>query len=228
MDIAAFTDWFSAAIRLLCPERPAVVAHSLLGSFAVRFAASHGHLLRQLFVYAAPAVGPYRIPLGLLITAIRFDLRPTASNNERFEHWAFVDRERARRRDTDWFDAWRAYSLARATTPPVKRTMRQLIRAGTRQAPDQRLRNIAIPTALLWGRHDRFVPFRLAEAANARFGWPLHVIENAGHVPHIEQPDAFLTSLERALARSTPKGTTDADSQSERDVATVGRARGRI
>ena len=48
---------------------------------------------------------------------------------------------------------------------------------------------------LLWGRHDRFVPLSLAEAAAGRLGWPLHVIEDAGHVPHIEQSDAFLEAL---------------------------------
>ena len=49
--------------------------------------------------------------------------------------------------------------------------------------------------SLVWGRHDRFVPLGLAEAASARLGWPLHVIDDAGHVPHIEQPDAFLEVL---------------------------------
>ena len=31
--------------------------------------------------------------------------------------------------------------------------------------------------------------------ASTRFGWPLHVIDDAGHVPHIEQPEAFLGAL---------------------------------
>ena len=41
---------------------------------------------------------------------------------------------------------------------------------------------------------------RIAELASAKFGWPLHVVEDAGHVPHIEQPDTFLQALRAALA----------------------------
>ena len=70
--------------------------------------------------------------------------------------------------------------------------MRQLIRSGTKQVPDAELRRIRSPTGLVWGRHDRFVPLAVAEEASARLGWPLHVIDDAGHVPHIEQPEAFL------------------------------------
>jgi pimeloyl-ACP methyl ester carboxylesterase len=68
------------------------------------------------------------------------------------------------------------------------------------QIPDAELRRIEVPTALRWGRHDRMSPLRLAQRANARLGWPLHVIDDAGHVPHIEQPNAFLAALHGAHA----------------------------
>jgi hypothetical protein len=45
------------------------------------------------------------------------------------------------------------------------------------------------------GQARRFVPLRLAEAASANLGWPLHVIDDVGQVPHIERPDAFLQAL---------------------------------
>jgi pimeloyl-ACP methyl ester carboxylesterase len=93
-------------------------------------------------------------------------------------------------------------ALSCAIVPHVKRTMRQLIKIGTKQVPDTELRRIEVPTALLWGRYDRFVPLRLAEGASARLGWPLHVIDDAGHVPHLEQPHAFLSALHSALASS--------------------------
>jgi pimeloyl-ACP methyl ester carboxylesterase len=66
--------------------------------------------------------------------------------------------------------------------------MRQLIGAGRRRVPDDDLRRIAVPTALLWGRHDRFVALDLGQAASTRLGWPLEVIDDTGHVPHIERP----------------------------------------
>jgi 2-hydroxymuconate-semialdehyde hydrolase len=64
--------------------------------------------------------------------------------------------------------------------------------------PDAELRRIDVRTTLLWGRHDRFVPAALAESASTRLGWPLRVIDDAGHVPHIEQPQAFLDALAAA------------------------------
>jgi pimeloyl-ACP methyl ester carboxylesterase len=46
------------------------------------------------------------------------------------------------------------------------------------------------------------VPLRIAELASSKFGWPLHVVEDAGHVPHIEQPEGFLRTLGAAVLGS--------------------------
>ena len=140
-------------------------------------------------------LGAYRLPLGLLVTAIRLDLRPSERNNARFARWAFLDPDRTRQQNPEWYDAFMAYGLSRGAVPHVKRTMRRLIKVGTKQIPDAELQRIDVPTALLWGRHDRMVPLRLAEAGSANLGWPLHVIDDVGHVPHIERPDAFLQAL---------------------------------
>ncbi len=198
LDTHAFADWMAALLRLTQLERPMLVAHSLLGSLAARFAARHGDLLGGLVIYGAPGIGPYRMPLGLRLVAIRFGLRPTERNSDRFDRWAFFDLDRARRRDPEWFAAWSAYTRSRALVPHVKRTMRQLIRSGTKRILDPELGGITIPTTLLWGRHDRFVPLGLAESAAARLGWSLQVVDAAGHVPHIERPDAFLDALRTA------------------------------
>ena len=195
LDAPAFAGWLAALVRETCREPPRLIAHSLDGSLAARFAARHGDLLRSLVVYAAPGIGPYRMPLGLRVVAMRFGLRPTERNAERFDRFAFFDFDRARRRDPDWLAAFSAYTRLRAGVPHVKRTMSQLLKAGTKRVPDAELRRIELPAAILWGRHDRFVPLGLAEAAGSRLGWPLHVVDDAGHAPHIEQPDAFLDAL---------------------------------
>ena len=193
-----FDAWFAELVRMTCEDRPILVAHSLLGSFAARFAAVHGGLLRRLVVYSAPGIGAYRMPLGLRLVAMRFAVRPTEANAERFERWAFVDRDRARGIDPSWFDAWRGYTRERAGTPHVGRTMRQLVSLGTKNIGESVLGRIEIPTELVWGRQDRFVPLALAERTASERGWPLHVIDEAGHVPHIERADQFLEALARA------------------------------
>jgi pimeloyl-ACP methyl ester carboxylesterase len=193
LDPATFAAWFSALLRMTCDRPPALVAHSLGGSLAARLATEHGELLERLVVYGAPGVGRYRMPLGLRVTAIRFALRPSERNAERFDRLAFFDLDRMRREDAAWFAAFSMDTMARARVPHVKRTMRRLIALGTKPVPD--LERISVPTTLLWGRHDRFVPLGLAERASARMAWPLRVVDAAGHAPHVEQPDAFVEAL---------------------------------
>jgi 2-hydroxymuconate-semialdehyde hydrolase len=192
LDADAFAGWLHDLLQVTGAERPTLVAHSLVGTLAARFAARDATALRRLVIYASPGVGRYRMPVGLRVTAIRFDLRPSERNAERFDRWAFFDFDDARRRDGDWLAAFSEYTRSRATVPHVKRTMRRLIASCTKQVADAELRRIAVPTELVWGRHDRFVPLALAEAASTRLGWPLRVIERSGHVPHIERPDNFL------------------------------------
>jgi hypothetical protein len=47
--------------------------------------------------------------------------------------------------------------------------------------------------------HDLATDLQIAEAASARYGGPLCVIENVGDDPALEQPEAFLKALPIAL-----------------------------
>jgi len=199
LDAAAVADWLQRLLRLTCDDRPTLIAHSLPTSFAARFAARHGDLLRQLVLIGSPALGSFRPPPALMVAAMRLNLRPSQRNLERFSRWPYHHPDRIRTEHGEWHDALDAYLLTRATIPHVKRTMRRLVKVGTQQIPDTELERIAVPTALVWGRHDRMAPLRLAHAASTRFGWPLHVIDDAGHIPHVEQPEAFLDALEEAF-----------------------------
>jgi hypothetical protein len=51
----------------------------------------------------------------------------------------------------------------------------------------------------LWGRQNLAIPLGGAEAASERYGWPPHIIEDCADDPPVEQADAFLTALDRAL-----------------------------
>ena len=199
LDFSAFSHWLAELLERTCGEEPTLIAHSLGGSLAAHFAAQKSDLLQRLVIYAAPAIGQYRMPLGLRMVAIRFALRPTERNAERFDRWAFFDYDRARERNREWFEAFSGYTRSRAVVPHVKRTMRQLIGSCTKRIPDAELRRTAVATGLVWGRQDRFVPLSLAEAASARLEWPLQVVEESGHATHVERPEAFLNALRSAL-----------------------------
>lgn len=198
LDVDTFASWFAGLLEQTNVERPTLVAHSLFGSLGARLATRQSSLLGRLVVYAAPGVGPYRMPMRLRYVAIRFAIRPSVHNAERFERFALLDRDATYRRDPEWFDAFGAYTRARASVPHVKHTMRRLVATETKPIPDADLRRIDVPTTLLWGREDRMAPLAIAQDAAARHGWPLHVIDDAAHVPHIEQPDAFVDALAAA------------------------------
>jgi pimeloyl-ACP methyl ester carboxylesterase len=65
------------------------------------------------------------------------------------------------------------------------------------------LARIAVPTTLIWGRHDIATRLEVAEAASAEHGWPLHVIEDCADDPPIERPAAFAAALRSAIGTET-------------------------
>lgn len=200
LDVATFKEWLTVVIKETGLDCPVLVAHSTIGGLAARFASLRTGLISRLVVYGAPAVGPYRMPLRLRYVGIRFGLRPTPRNAERFERFALFDLDSTRRRDPAWFDAFDAYNRARATIPHVRKTMRKIVSAETKQIPDTELDRIDVPTTLIWGRHDRMVPLAIGQAAATRHDWPLHIVEGAAHVAHMEQPEAFVATLQPILA----------------------------
>lgn len=59
--------------------------------------------------------------------------------------------------------------------------------AGGRQSLDLtgRIAGLTMPVQLIWGRNDRIIPVAHAEALAARL--PVHILEAAGHLPHMEK-----------------------------------------
>lgn len=195
LDATTFNAWFAELLDLTCGDKPTLVAHSLSGGLAAGFAVRYGALLERLVIYGSPAVGPYRPPLGLQLAAIRFGLRPSERNGERLNRWFILDLDRTRDLDRGWWDAFDSYCRSRGTVRHVERSMSHLLKTQGKQLPAADLERIDVPTSLLWGRHDRAVPLRIGEHADRTFGWPRRVIDDSGHVPHIEQPEAFLRAL---------------------------------
>src|SRR5439155_15660133 len=63
--------------------------------------------------------------------------------------------------------------------------------AGGRQLLDltDRIAMLQIPVQLIWGREDRIIPVAHAEALASRF--PVHIIEQAAHPPHMQESGVF-------------------------------------
>jgi pimeloyl-ACP methyl ester carboxylesterase len=62
------------------------------------------------------------------------------------------------------------------------------------------LHRIDVPTLLVWGANDRLTPPAYAQAYQRLIpGAEVAVIPECGHLPHVEQPQAFVAALERFL-----------------------------
>ncbi len=191
----AFDTWFARLLELTCQERPILAAHSLSGGLAAGFAVRYGGLLSRLVIYASPSLRPQPNAPGRVLRAIRLTVQPSARDRDRLPCRFLSGADATRQQDRQWYEALETYTRSRRSHPQVRRTMGQLLDSRIQRTPDADLERIAVPTSLLWGRHDRTVPLRVAEAANRRFGWPLQVIDDAGSLPHLEQPESFCRAL---------------------------------
>lgn len=62
-----------------------------------------------------------------------------------------------------------------------------------------RLTDISVPAAVVWGEADRIVDIDYGRAYARALGAPFTVVHDAGHLPHLEQPDATLAAIQDAL-----------------------------
>jgi pimeloyl-ACP methyl ester carboxylesterase len=200
--------WLEELIGRTCDSPPVLVGHLLGGAIAARFASRHGDGVDRLVLVDTFGLKRLRPSPRFAAALIRFLARPTERSYERFMGQCLADPGEFDRQLGATSVALRDYSLDRARSPRVKSAMRILMREmGVPAIPSDDLAGITVPTTLIWGRHDRANRLRVAEAASARLGWPLHVIDGAADDPPMEQPVAFAEALQAAISTDTePRG----------------------
>lgn len=87
-------------------------------------------------------------------------------------------------------------SLHYRQTPGVSDLLRRVgskLSDGTRALVDfrPRLKEIAAPTLVVWGKEDRLIPAQHAEAARAIPNVRIHLFDKCGHLPQLEHAQAF-------------------------------------
>ena len=192
--------WVGELIEQTCPTPPVLVGKGAGGAIAARFAVDHSDQLQALVLVDTYGLARYRPAPGMALTFAGVMLRPTERGLERgFRNYCFVDLDGVRGEMGERWEAIAAYALDRFRTPAVRAAMRHLMRPLASAIPPHDLARITVPTTLIWGRHDRAVRLNVARLASERYGWALHVIEDARDDPAIEQPQAFLKALRTAL-----------------------------
>jgi pimeloyl-ACP methyl ester carboxylesterase len=196
-------EWLGKLIERTCSAPPALVGQILGGAIAARFASRHGDRLSRLVLVDAFGLTPFQPAPEFGLALAEYIDRPTEDTHDRLWRRCAFDLDRMRDRMGESWDRIKAYNLDRARTPSLHATQHSLMEQfGMRAIPTAELARIAVPATLIWGRYDLATRLPVAEAASARYGWPLHVIENAGDDPPMEQPEEFLKALDAALGNS--------------------------
>ncbi len=194
-------EWLDELIERTCAAPPVLVGHVLGGAIAARFAVDRGDRLARLVLVDALGLGRFRPAPRFVLTMMRFQARPSERSYDRFMRQCSFDLEGLRAQMGERWDPFVSYNLELARAPATKAAGRLFRALGVPRIPQEDLARITVPTTLIWGRHDRALRLRIAEAASASYGWPLHVIEDCADDPPRDQPEAFLRAL-RTEARA--------------------------
>jgi len=206
-DRAAQAERLAAVLRTQT-KKAFVVGHSFGAGAATELALRHPDELQGLVLVDA-ALGPldgegqgttakalgFR-PLAEAVTAAAVTnpaaleplLRSMIARKEQASAWVPVLREPMQREGTTTaYAAWLPNLFSQNDGGLSRRS--------------ENLRKIAVPVSLVWGEADTVTPIaqgrHIAELTRAR---SLKLLPGVGHIPHIEDPDAFLAALDGALA----------------------------
>jgi pimeloyl-ACP methyl ester carboxylesterase len=196
LDADRIFSWLDALIDECCHERPVVVGHILGGSVAARYVACRPGRVERLVLVDSLGLAKFRPDPRFALGLLGFMVRPGQRSHQRFMKQCLADAVPVEEAMGDKWTALRDYSIELARDPGVKAAMKTFMRElGVPPIPQEDLESISTPTELIWGRGDRANRVRIAEAASNRFGWRLHVIDDAADDPPMEQPEAFVAAL---------------------------------
>lgn len=188
--------WLGELIEHTCQSPPTLVGCALGGAIAARFARQHGDRLDSLVLVDALGLTNFDPPPEFGLALEEFLVKPSEGTHEKLWRHCAMDLDGMRRRIGERWVPFETYNIDRASAPGVVAALELLMeKFGMPAIEPAELARISIPTTLIWGRHDLATPLRVAEAASARYGWPLRVIEECADDPPIEQPEAFVKAL---------------------------------
>lgn len=204
LDIAAHADRAVALLDALAVARVTVVGHDIGGGVAQLLAVRHAARVERLALVDAvcydawpvPAMQALKLaarghvlehlPAHPTVAALRAGLRTLFAHQERADR--FLDAFVAPFASADGMDAFAAH-------------VRALDSAHT-EAIAPALRRLALPAAVVWGRHDHQLPPELAERlARDIPGAELTWVDDASHFVPCDRPDIVADAVLRLLGR---------------------------
>lgn len=202
--------WLNELIEQSCSSPPVLVGNILGGSIGARFAINRGNQIEQLVLVNSLGLGKFRPAPGFAFGLFRFMIWPTEKNFSRFFPQCIYDVDGLRNSIAEKWDAFMAYNLDCTRNDKLKAAMQTLMKEiGIPRIPEEELAKINVPTALIWGKHDKANKIKIAEDASRNFNWPLFVIDNTRDDPKLERPQAFVETLHIVINQKDWKKETE-------------------
>ncbi|MGH9133863.1 MAG: alpha/beta fold hydrolase [Ilumatobacteraceae bacterium] len=207
LDAERVVTWLAELVEATCEGPPALVGQALGGAIAATFAGTHPALLSRLVLIDTLGLSAFAPAPEFGQALEAFLTEPGRQTHDQLWRRCAFDLDGLRDRMRGTWEAFATYNVDRARTPSVQSALHTLMGTfGFAAIDPEVLDRIAVPTTLVWGRHDIAIPLPVAEDASGRYGWPLRVIEGAADDPPVEQPEALVAVL-RAVLGTTTVGT---------------------
>jgi pimeloyl-ACP methyl ester carboxylesterase len=204
-------DWLLELIDGLGVETIDLLGASMGGFFALAFATSHRTRVRRLVLLGAP-LGLFRkIPLFLRLWG-----NPIVGRL--ISRMKMPDAETLRKRAYTGLTAhperipveYLEVALAAGALPGTALATRTMLHAITSLRGLRRglwmgddVVDLEVPTLFLWGEHDSQAPPSVGAELSGRMpDAGLSTVDDAGHMPHLDQPGRVATSVHQFLAKS--------------------------
>ncbi|HEY0672067.1 MAG TPA: alpha/beta hydrolase [Longimicrobiales bacterium] len=187
-------DWLAALLEPL--SEPVLVGHVTGGAMAARLASERTNNIKQLVLVDMLGLVPFQPAPEFGQALMSFVMDPNEETHDGLWERCAYDLPKLRASMGERWSAFKTYNLDRARVP-AHRTAQEVMmqQFGFPAIADETLAAINVPTTLIWGRQDIATPLAVAQAASKRYGWSLHIVEDAADDPPGEQPAAFVETL---------------------------------
>jgi pyruvate dehydrogenase E2 component (dihydrolipoamide acetyltransferase) len=190
-DAASIGGLIGKALAALRIERAHLVGHSLGGGIVIAFAQRYPKGVATLSLIASASLGS-EINAGFIDGFVRASRRREAVEvlNLLVHDPAIVSR-------TMIEDVLR-YKRLDGVSAALTTIAEQWFRDGRQRfVLADAVADLAMPVQIIWGREDRIIPASHAEALATRL--PVHIIEQSGHLPHMEKASEVNRLIKRFI-----------------------------
>ena len=187
-----FSNWLKDFLKELKISKAHIVGLSQGGAIALQFAIDNAEMVNKLVLIDAAGLGA-KVSFWPLIGTIWMNSFPSSIAN-RFNSRYIL--HKPINRDPNHS----SYSIAVLKYKGGKNAFKQGRGTAVSKIPEELLKQIENETLIIWGKDDKLFPVEYGEAAakiipNAK----LHIIQNAGHLSLMDQPEIFNKTLDDFL-----------------------------